>query len=196
MTKSVAAPAVHDIPWAVVFDTETTGLVKNMTVKLNKQPEIIEFYGCVVDLSSGAIAEELELVIKPTVEFPMSAYTIRETKTKLSNELLEDAPRFKEVADEVRKFLEDAPMTIAHNHSFDRDMVNVEYMRLGQDLIAWPKRTVCTVEQTIHLRGRRLNLTALHELLFEVKFENAHRARNDVEALTRIACELHKRGMI
>ena len=36
---------------AFIFDTETTGLVKNRTIKLDDQPEVIEFYGALVDLS-------------------------------------------------------------------------------------------------------------------------------------------------
>src|SRR6187399_3181485 len=39
---------------ALVFDTETTDLVTNRTLRLDRQAEVIEFYGVVADLTSGA----------------------------------------------------------------------------------------------------------------------------------------------
>lgn len=183
----------------VVFDTETTGLTRNRTVKLNKQPEVIEFYARLVDLDAGPEPlKEYYTMIRPTVEWPMTPYTIRETKTKLSNEMLKDAPTFREVADPIYEILAEphAPGNLAHNLSFDRDMIEIELERLGRT-IPWPIIGICTVEQTVHLRGRRMNQTALYGYLFEGKtFENAHRAKDDVGALTDIAVELRKRGII
>lgn len=181
----------------VVFDTETTGLTKNRTVKLDKQPEVIEFYARLVDLDKGREPlREYHTLIRPVVEWPMTDYTIRETKTKLSNELLKDAPRFSEVADTIVEFLaHPAPGNLAHNLSFDRDMIEIELERLKRK-IEWPIIGICTVEQTIHLRGRRMNQTALHQYLFAKDFINAHRADADGEALTNIAVELRRRGII
>lgn len=198
--KAIQAPAIIKPPGMLitVFDTETTGLTKNRTVRLDKQPEVIEFYGRLVDLDAGPEPiKEYYTLIQPSVEFPMTPYTIRETKTKISNEELKDAPVFREVADAIHDFLCEAnsPGNLAHNLSFDRDMIEIELERLKRK-IAWPLVGICTVEQTIHLRGRRMNQTALHQYLFEKDFEGAHRARHDVEALTNIAVELHKRGVI
>lgn len=181
--------------WALCFDTETSGLVKSRLVKIGKQPEIIEFYGCLINLDNGKIDKELDLLIQPTVEWPMSPYTIKETKTKLSNDMLKDAPKFAEVSDRVQKFLEEAPLLIAHNLTFDKEMVEIELERLKK-IIAWPLRGVCTVEQTVHLKGTRLSLTKLHQHLFGTDFEDAHRARHDVMALARCAVELHKRELL
>jgi DNA polymerase III epsilon subunit-like protein len=153
--------------------------------------------GALIDLDAGPEPlKEYYTLIRPTVEFPMTDYTIRETKTKLSNELLKDAPTFKEVANEIHDFLaHPAPGNLAHNLSFDRDMIEIELERLGRK-IEWPIVGICTVEQTVHLRGRRMNQTALHTYLFEKEFDGAHRARNDVLALTNIAVELRRRGII
>jgi DNA polymerase III alpha subunit (gram-positive type) len=179
----------------VIFDTETTGLTKNRTVRLDMQPEVIEFFGRLVDLDDGRVLAEYETIIKPGI-YPMSDRTIHETKTKLSNDLLKDAPRFSEVADKIHDFLaQPQPGNLAHNLSFDRDMIEIELERLGRK-IEWPILSLCTVEQTIHLRGRRMRLIQLHEYLFNEGFEGAHRAKEDVDALTRIAVELRKRGVI
>lgn len=178
---------------AFIFDTETTGLIDNRLRKLERQNEIIEFYGCLVDLDTGELTSEYETLIKPAT-YPMSDETIKVTKTKLTNEMLFNAPRFAEVAESIRQQIEVAPMVVAHNASFDREIVDIEMQRLGKSVF-WP-RVVCTIEQTMHLKGFRLSLTKLHEHLFDEEFSGAHRAKQDVTALVRCCVELRKQGAI
>jgi hypothetical protein len=61
--------------------------------------------------------------------------------------------------------------------------------------VKWPRR-ICTVEQTQHIKGFRLNLSGLHEFLFGEKFSGAHRAKVDVAALVRCSSEMFKREML
>jgi len=172
-----------------LFDTETSGLVDNRTLPLDKQPSIIEWYSCSADLTTGEIISELDLLIKPPRLISDEITRI----TGLKNADLEDKPMFAAVAPEIRAAIEGAARMAAHNASFDVEMADIEFSRLGQTL-AWPRRVICTVEATVHLKGHRLNLQGLHELLFGEQFPHAHRARNDVMALLKCACELHKRG--
>ena len=176
---------------AFVFDTETTGLVENRLRKIERQSEIIEFYGCSVDLDTGTVYGEFETLIKPQA-YPMSKDTIEKTKTMLTNEMLADARHFTNVADEMRKWLEGGPKVIAHNAAFDREIVDIEMERVGRNVF-WPQ-VVCTIEQTMHMKGFRLSLTNLHKELFSEEFVGAHRAKNDVQALVRCCVELRKRG--
>jgi DNA polymerase III alpha subunit (gram-positive type) len=184
---------------AVIFDTETTGLVKNRTIKLDNQPEIIEFYGALVDLGKkGKILKEVDTLIKPNKALSMEPNpgdkrTITQI-TGIDNEMLKSAPIFAAVSKEIFQLLEKAPLIIAHNLSFDKDMVEIEAQRLKKK-VKWP-RGICTVEQTISLLGYRLTLSKLYEHLFEEKFEGAHRAKADVEALIKVCVELHKRNVI
>ena len=179
---------------AFVFDTETTGLINNRTIKLDKQPEIIEFYGCLVDLKKGKVLKEIDELICPTTP---DIVTKEITKiTGLSYEKhLKGAPPIGQVFNKIKGAIEKAPLIIAHNLSFDTEMVDIEAQRLSTK-IAWPKAKLCTVEQTIHLKGKRLSLSNLHELLFNEKFVGAHRAKVDVQALVRCCVELHKRDVI
>lgn len=170
-----------------LFDTETTGLLDSHLIPLAKQPHIIEFYGCLADLSTGEIIGEIDHLIKPPV--PISEEITR--ITGLTDEALKDSPPFAAVAGRIRAAIEDAPRVVAHNLSYDREMIDIEFERLEQK-VKWP-RLLCTVEATLHLKGFRLNLTGLHEHLFGEGFPSAHRARNDVQALLRCACELHRR---
>jgi DNA polymerase III epsilon subunit family exonuclease len=183
---------------ALVLDTETTGLIENRVIKLDKQSEVIDFYATLIDLETGELIKEVELLIRPQrplsdAPAPGEKKTITQI-TGLTNELLVNAPQFKDVASEIFALIESADLVIAHNAAFDKEILDIEAERL-QHIINWP-RLVCTVEQTVHLKGFRLSLGNLHELLFGERFPEAHRARTDAQALLRCVLELNKRGMI
>lgn len=176
---------------AFCLDCETTGLVKNRSTPLDQQPEIVEFYGCLVDLHTGKIYSEFEYLFKP--RRPMKDDVIK--IHGITNEAVADCPLFtRENALAFKAAFEKAPCVIAHNLNFDVDMIELEMQRHGLT-VEWPQK-ICTVEQTLHVKGYRLNLNALHEWLFNESFRGAHRARVDVMALVRCAMELSKRGLI
>ncbi len=183
-----------------LLDTETTDLIQNGSVKLDKQPEVIEFYSRTVDLRDGKLHHEYETLIKP--KKPVSA---KITKiTGINNEMLENQPAFDDVNALVQAAIlpelldlwpdvsHEVPPVIAHNASFDMEVLSFEYQRLNKVLKI--PRVICTVEATTHFKGFRLGLNALHECLFGEPFKDHHRARNDVMALQRICIELFKRG--
>lgn len=175
----------------LIFDTETTGLVDNKSTRSEKQPEIIEFCGITINADNGSVIEIYDQLIKPTTP-------ITEEITKMNNidnDMVKNSPTFKIVAPDIRDLIERSDCVVAHNAAFDRDMVDIEFAKLGLTKIAWP-RIICTIEATIHFKGYRLSLAALHEYLFKKPFEGAHRARADVEALARIVVRLRKDGAI
>jgi DNA polymerase III subunit epsilon len=181
-----------------VFDTETTGLVGNHTIKLAKQPHIIEFYGCLVDLITGELSNEIDLLIKPPQPLPDTpAFGEKKTTTQITgitNDMLKNAPSFHEAATSLIAALEAAPLVASHNLSYDKEMLDIEAERLDTK-INWPNG-ICSVEQTVHLKGHRLTLSALYEYLFNEKFADAHRAKTDTQALIRCLIELHKQEII
>lgn len=175
---------------ALVLDTETTALIDNHTLPLDKLPEVIEFVGILVDLKTAKVLDLQETLVKPKKKVSAEVTAI----TTITNEMLAKAPTFAHVADSIAATIESAPLIIAHNASYDKEVLDIEFERMGRK-IKWP-RVICTVEQTIHLKGFRLGLSALHELLFGEKFEGAHRARVDVEALVRCCVELVRRDIL
>lgn len=176
---------------AIAFDTETTDLIHNRTINDRHQPRIIEFYACLFNLSSDSPPEdELELILDPGVPIQPKTTKI----TGLTDEDVRGRPSFFQVAGQVRDFLERAPVVLAHNASFDREVVDVEMERAGIR-VEWPE-VRCTVEETVYLKGARLTLGDLHEHLLGWRFPAAHRARNDVEALVRVARKLSQEGML
>ena len=187
---------------AVIFDTETTGLIKNRKVALHKLPEIIEFYGCYCDLKTGEIIQDYECLIRPQYVSKketrdVGLVELPEVITKVTGLTANDLT-FKEIFSyhwvDICRLFDNADFVIAHNANFDKEMVEIELERLNETF-DWPQ-IICTIEQTMHLKGYRLKLSELYEFLFEEKLKDAHRAKNDVMALKKCCEELYKRDML
>lgn len=177
--------------WTLIFDTETTGLIDCHSMPLDKQPEVIELAATLIDLDTGETSRQIDHLFKP--RHPASEEITR--ITGITNTMLAGALPFEAEAAMLKATIETADAVLAHNLSFDTEMLDFEYERLDKRL-EWPALRICTVEQTVHLMGYRLSLTALHDLLFKEPFPEAHRARTDVTALLRCATELRRRGDI
>lgn len=179
---------------ALVFDTETTGLpIKSSVLAL--QPKVIELAAIIVDLDTGKEHGRFESLFQPNIKLDAVITKI----TGLKDSDLIDAPLFGEKAKAFLSFMGEAEAIIAHNLSFDHNMLTFEYKRLGMEdsyFDALPKVRICTVEQTVFMKRHRLKLSALHELLFGEPFDGAHRAMVDVEALARCCVELKKEGIL
>lgn len=171
-----------------VFDTETTGLINSGLLDLDKQPEVIEFAAIKFNLDSDEQIAEYECLIKPKRNITAEITNI----TGISNAMVEDRPTFQAQLYYIKEALEQADAVVAHNLSFDMEIINIEMKRLGTEL-KWPDRRICTVEQTMPYKGYRVSLSDLHESLFNgEKFDGAHRAINDVKALVRCVKTLYK----
>lgn len=174
----------------LIFDTETTGLIRNSLIPLERQPKIIEFFGMTIDENFMEISNFTRLY---NPGFSLDPEIVR--ITGITDEMLVDVPALNaERFTELKQFIEGHDEVVAHNLRFDRDMISLE-MRRAEASLVWPKQ-ICTVEATIHYKGFRLNLRALHSLLFEEEFAGAHRAEADVRALARCFIELRKRGEV
>lgn len=173
----------------LILDTETTDLIKNKMMPLERQPKIIEFYG----LSLGENGEELD-----SIHFLFHPGTKLGDDTKritgITDEMLSGAGKFSDSAEEIKAFIESHSAVVAHNLSYDRSMVDFEMKRAGLK-VSWPE-LICTVESTVHMKGHRLNLAALYELLFSESFSGAHRAENDVRALARCFTKLRELNQV
>lgn len=191
-----------------IFDTETSSLLTNSLRPLTKQPHIIEFYGCVWDTERPHFSDvgqpipvpgsEIEFLCKPPVAMDEDAIKTHH----ISEAMLENAEPFAFYASDVQRALETADAVVAHNLSFDWQMVENEMRRCGRT-VAWPWRRICTVENTEHLRGYRMSLgpnkkgePGLYRYLFGHDFPEAHRAKPDTMALLRCFVELLNREVL
>lgn len=173
-----------------IYDLETSGLVVNSQRPLAKQPFVIEVYGCVLNVETFEIEEEIDSFIDPG--FPISAEITK--ITGITPEMLIGAPTFADKAEELKRLIESCDAVVCHNASYDVPVASYQFARLGQT-VEWP-HVICTLEATEWVKGYRLSLSALHEELFGEPFTGAHRARVDVQALTRCVVEMIKRGWL
>ena len=176
----------------VVYDTETTGLLKPNAVSVKEQAYIIEYYGVCID-ENIEIQKEFETFIKPPVPISDEITKI----TGITEDMVRNAPTFADVYSELCDLYEGARCLVAHNASFDVSMLANELIRMDKLIhFPWPVHHICTIERTHSIKGHRLNLQALHEYLFGKGFADAHRAKVDVFALVRCLHELNERKII
>jgi DNA polymerase III epsilon subunit family exonuclease len=165
----------------VLFDTETTGLIKPEANDVNDQPYITEIFCAKID-DEYNLVEEYGTFIKPPIPLPADVIKI----TGITDEMLEGAPSFREVYEELAQFFIGVDEVIAHNLPFDRNMLANELVRIGKVIqFPWPPIHTCTVQKSMGIEQRRLNLNALHKYATGKDIVNAHRAKDDVYALVR-----------
>ena len=175
---------------ALIFDTETTDLVKVSMTPLNRQPRMIEFFGLVME--DGVEKETCSFLCDPEMQISAEITRI----TGIAPAMLVGQPTFAKIADKISALIMSCDEVVAHNLKFDKSIIDMEFARLSEKItLAWPRLT-CTVEATEYIKGFRLSLMALHEHLFEEAFKGAHRAETDVRALTRCFSRLRENGDI
>ena len=188
---------------ALIFDTETTGLFKyfnarHMTAdQLKPYPWVIEYFGHVVT-DDGSVEAEEDFLVRPGALNLIDG--VIQKITGIKPEDVAEKPMFEDYADQVLRLMEPAEALVAHNLSYDMRIMEVAFKRIGRyDEFATAirgKRLICTVQESNHYKGHRLNLGALHQHLFGEAFEGAHRARSDVAALTRCYLKMRELGDI
>lgn len=172
----------------IFLDTETTGLTKPEGSNLALQPYITELCMIKTDEELNVIDRYIKMFKVPVDVEKVAPGDKKSTFeiTGISNAMLADKDPFAKSWREVADFALGTTRFIAHNATYDRDCLRYELTRLGKQFqFPWPPEIICTVERTIHYKGYRLNLSALHEYFFGVKFDGAHRAEQDVEALIK-----------
>jgi DNA polymerase III epsilon subunit family exonuclease len=156
----------------VVVDVETTG-AKSPPCRITE----IGAYR----VSGGRIAGEFQTLINPEAYIPQFITEL----TGITNQMVQDAPTFADVAPQFLDFIGDAVL-VAHNAPFDVGFLNYELGRVfpGQKL-ANPQ--LCTVRLARRvfpgLDNYKLHTVAAY---FSIDIENRHRAADDAHATAMI----------
>lgn len=180
---------------AIVYDTETTGLIENSAIPLKNQPHVIELHA--VEVLRGE-----DGAFKTGEEWGSLFYAneLGEKTTEITGitvDMTRCAPKFATKLPELSDFFLGATHQVGHNLSYDMDMLHLELRRVGMEkAFPWPPIPICTVEHTETMKGFRLGLNDLHEELFGERFEDHHRAAPDTRATARCVVELLNRGVI
>lgn len=160
----------------VVFDFETTGA---------KCPPCRVTEIGAYRVEKGKLAGEFHSLINPETPIP----TFITELTGISDSMVKDAPKFREIAAKLLDFIGDAVL-VAHNAPFDMRFLNYEIgMIYSGYRVANPH--LCTVQLSRKLvpniENHKLNTVAEH---FCVSLENHHRALDDANATAKIFVEL------
>ena len=146
---------------ALIFDCETTGLVKHPRAKDAVQPRIIEWGGVLYDSAAKAVVREHHVIVNP--KQPLEAII-----TKITGLTDED---------------------LADHLPFDHNLMELELARCGERNWPWPRHNVCTVQEHAEEWGRRPKLLELYQHYTGEPLAQSHRALEDVMALVKV-CEL------
>jgi DNA polymerase-3 subunit epsilon len=101
----------------IILDTETTGLTNSDRIVEISMIEMID------GIKTG---RNFHKFLNPETSITKKAIEIH----KITNEFVQNCPKFKEIAEDVIKFIGDATI-IAHNSNFDMRMLNNEMERCG-----------------------------------------------------------------
>jgi DNA polymerase-3 subunit epsilon len=146
----------------IVLDTETTGL------NPRTGDRVIEI-GCVEIFNRKLTGNNFHRYINPERDSDEAALAVH----GLTTEFLRDKPRFHEIAEELREFVQGAEVII-HNAPFDLGFLNHEFERIG--LPPFVKHCSSVIDTLVNAKelhpGKRNSLDALCD---RYGISNAHR---------------------
>ena len=159
-----------------VIDVETTGMSPADGDRITEVAAVV--------VREGRIAERFETLVNPQRPIPPFITSL----THISWEMVKDAPRFGDIAEELLRVME-GHVFVAHNAEFDWRFVRAEVLRATGRRLSGPK--LCTVKLARRilpqLRSRRLDSLMFH---YGIDNDARHRAGGDAAATARILLRL------
>ena len=115
-------------------------------------------------------------LINPQIAIPSSTTDIH----GITNEMVKDAPIFRQVANEIKQFLENCDLGGYNSNRFDIPLLMEEFLRIGMD---WDVKTrrLLDVQKIFHMMEQR-TLSAAYKFYCEKNLEGAHGAEADATA--------------
>ncbi|MCC6643672.1 3'-5' exonuclease [Candidatus Peregrinibacteria bacterium] len=185
-----------------IFDTETTGLPKREGT-LADQPYLIQFAAFTYEFDPRSRhfreIERYNTLIKPPIAIPEESVRI----TGITDSAVAGAPAFADVAGKIQEIFAKSDLSVAHNISFDEEVIGYELERHGAPKNFISRGRYDTMEGTRNLcklpgkNGgyKAPRLMELHQFLLNESFQEAHNAEKDVAALARCVKVLLQEGL-
>ena len=131
----------------LVFDTETTGLPKDMSLTAyqspNNWPHIVSISWAIIDSTANTVVKSHSYIVRPTM------WTIPEESSRIHGITQSQAVEFGLPLRDVMEAFngEQYDIMVAHNMKFDLNVVvNAILWDLGITFKGFPKRKICTME--------------------------------------------------
>jgi DNA polymerase-3 subunit epsilon len=149
------------------IDLETTGI--NITTD-----RIVEL--AIVKISPDGTKLVKRKLVNPLMPIPASSSAIH----GITDEMVKDAPSFKQISNEVKQFIEGADLGGYNSNRFDIPMLLEEFLRAGIEYSVDGKRLV-DVQKIFHMMEQR-TLSAAYKFYCGKTLEGAHGAEADATA--------------
>lgn len=154
-----------------IIDLETTGV--------NLSTDRIVEIAIVKALPDGSKQIKRKLL---NPEIPISAVS-RELHG-ITNEMVKDAPTFKQVANEIKQFLDNCDLAGYNSNRFDIPLLAEEFLRVGLEF-DFNNRRLVDVQKIFHMMEQR-TLSAAYKFYCNKNLEGAHGAEVDASATWEI----------
>jgi DNA polymerase-3 subunit epsilon len=184
------------------FDTETTGLPKNWKAPVSDTanwPRLVQIAWLVYDANGLLISEENHIIKPVGFKIPKSASDIHKITNKIAEE---QGVLIPSVLEKFKNVIQSSDLLVAHNISYDENIMGAEYIRYGHKNILSSKRKFCTMKSSVKFcaipgfKGYKWpKLIELYRKLFSKDF-NQHNALDDIKATADCFWELKKRRVI
>lgn len=155
----------------VVIDLETTGI--NLATD-----RIVEI--AMVKMMPDGTQQVKRRLINPEMPIPKAASDVH----GITDEMVKDAPAFKQVANEVKQFLEGSDIAGYNSNRFDLPLLMEEFLRSGLSFDISDKKLL-DVQKIFHMMEQR-TLSAAYKFYCEKNLDGAHSAEADASATLEI----------
>ena len=149
------------------IDLETTGV----NVSTDRIVEI-----AIVKILTDGTKQVKRKLINPQIPIPAGSSDVH----GITDEMVKDAPSFKQVANEVKQFIENCDLGGYNSNRFDIPMLIEEFLRAGVPFSADGRKLV-DVQKVFHMMEQR-TLGAAYKFYCNKVLEDAHSAEADATA--------------
>jgi DNA polymerase III subunit epsilon len=155
------------------IDLETTGI----NISIDRIVEI-----AIVKINTDGTKISKRRLVNPLVPIPVTASEIH----GITDEMVKDAPTFKQIANEMKQFLENCDLGGYNSNRFDIPMMVEEFLRAGLDFTLDGRRMV-DVQKVFHMMEQR-TLSAAYKFYCNKTLADAHSAEADATATWEVLC--------
>ena len=149
------------------IDLETTGV----NISLDRIVEI-----AIVKINPDGTQQVKRKLINPMMPIPKGASDVH----GITDDMVKDAPVFKQVANEIKQFIDHCDIGGYNSNRFDIPMLIEEFLRVGIDF-STDGRKLVDVQKVFHMMEQR-TLSAAYKFYCQKNLDGAHSAEVDATA--------------
>lgn len=153
------------------IDLETTGV----NIGIDRIVEI-----AIVKIMPDGTKTIKRRLLNPQMPIPAGSSDVH----GITDDMVKDAPTFKDVANEIKQFLENCDLGGYNSNRFDVPMLVEEFLRIGLDFSIEGRKMV-DVQRVFHMMEQR-TLSAAYKFYCNKNLEGAHSAEADADATWEI----------